>query len=93
MFPGHWEPSTFDNNGSGVATYSKSPLSGAGRSWAVGDGSASPGTFGSFTMDAIDYTQKLASGRFTLHMKEVTDGVVNPGFIDVVGSFRIALVP
>jgi hypothetical protein len=82
-----------DNSGThGFATYSQSPFSGVGRSWAVADGSLAAGSYGTFTLDAIDYTQKLASGRYTLHMQEIT-GDVSGGFIDISASFRVALVP
>jgi hypothetical protein len=84
---------TFGNNGSPAsATYSTAPFSGAGRAWAVGGGSDSVGSSGTFTLDAIDYTQKLASGRFTLHFREIT-GNISGGFLDMSGSFRLALVP
>ena len=62
---------------------------GSGKAWSVGDGSASVGSYGTFTFDAIDTNAKMASGRFSFHAKETTDGVVNPGFIEIVGKFRI----
>lgn len=94
VFPRTLGALAMNNDGShGLATYTEGQFNGVGHTWAVADGSASPGSYGTFTLDAIDYTAKLASGRFTLHMKETTDGVVNPGFIDVTGSFRVALVP
>jgi hypothetical protein len=79
---------SFGNGGSpAFATYSSS-----GRAWAVGGGSDSVGSSGTFTLDAIDYTEKLASGRFTLHFREITSNIPG-GFLDMSGSFRVALVP
>jgi hypothetical protein len=92
-FPRNLGTVTFGNNGSPAsATYSTAPFSGAGRAWAVGGGSDSVGSSGTFTLDAIDYTQKLASGRFTLHFREIT-GNISGGFLEMSGSFRLALVP
>lgn len=82
------------NNNNGQATYSQTPLQNPTglRSWVVGNGTGFEGTHGTFTLDAIDNTLKLASGRFTLHMQEDT-GSVPGGFIDVTGSFRVSLTP
>jgi phosphoribosylformylglycinamidine (FGAM) synthase-like amidotransferase family enzyme len=66
---------------------------GASRTWSLGN--ANPLTTaanGTFTLDAIDYTQKLASGRFVLRLQETTGGV-SGSTININGSFRVALTP
>lgn len=64
-----------------------------GRYWSAGGSNRlTPGATGTFILDAIDYTQKLASGRFTLHLGETTGGVAG-AYKDVTGSFRVALIP
>lgn len=81
---------TMDNNGShGLMNYVISSFSGSGKAWSVADGSGSVGSFGTFTFDAIDTNTKMASGRFSFHAKETTDGAVNPGFMEFVGKFRL----
>jgi hypothetical protein len=64
----------------------------AAQTWSAGgNNSLTPGTSGTFILDVIDYTQKLASGRFTLYLRQTTGGV-SGGYISVTGSFRVALV-
>jgi hypothetical protein len=77
------------------ASYQSVPLNNptAMRTWSAGgSNSLTPGGSGTFTLDAIDYTQKLASGRFTLVLQETTGGVAGNSLY-FSGSFRVALVP
>ncbi len=65
----------------------------AARTWSAGGQNVlTGGSYGIFTLDAIDYTQKLASGRFTIYMQETT-GNVSGGGLNVTGSFRVSLTP
>jgi hypothetical protein len=80
-------PRTLGTNSVIGATYQK-----GAQTYDVGGGSLSTGTSGTLTLDAIDYTAKLASGRFSLHMRETTGNVAGP-FLDVTGSFRVSLTP
>ena len=75
----------------GTCTYTVSPFSGVGaKNWDLAGSSSNNGSTGTFIYDAIDHTLKLASGRFTLHLFQIT-GVGAGTFIDMVGSFRIQL--
>ncbi len=94
VFPQQIGSFNLDNNSGnhGFATYTSTPFSGAAgaRTWGVADGSITDGSSGTFTFDAIDHTAKLATGRFTLHMRETTGDIAGT-FINVTGSFRIHL--
>jgi Calx-beta domain len=86
----------FDNySATDSASYQYLPLNNptAMRTWSVGGSNGlTPGAIGSFTLDAIDYTQKLASGQFTLKLQETTSGEAG-GNLLISGKFRVALVP
>ncbi len=79
-----------DNSGShGIMLYTKTPLTiPVAQGWAVADGSATVGSYGTVIIDAIDTSTKTVSGRFSFHALSDVSGS-SPAVLEVTsGKFR-----